>query len=110
MIDFTNYREHPERKKFLVYHFYREAQADYFEGLLKDHDIWYERANEEEEEKAIYFFGIRKDDKGKVERLNNLAIGKFRDRFIPYRWLRWITVLVSIVILGLAIAGFLLDR
>jgi hypothetical protein len=40
---FTNYQRHPSRKNYMVVHYKKLIEADYFEGLMKDKGYFYER-------------------------------------------------------------------
>ena len=110
MFDFTNYRDHPEQREYLVVLFYIEEQADFFESLLKQEGLFYERDREEEDDKTTYYFAVKRQDRKRVLYLNNVTIGKFRERFIPSFWLRWIVFIVSAVVVTLAIWGYVRDQ
>lgn len=104
-IDLTNYREHPTQKSYQVVHFSIEEQADFFENLLTESNITYERHNEEKLNRTIYYFAVRNSDMTVVKNLNNIALGKFRSPFIPTSPLRWIVLTISFIVLALAIIG-----
>lgn len=105
-IDLTNYREHPTRKGFTVFFFYSEEQIEYFQALLSADNIWFE-AESEVDESGKYYVAIKKSDEKKVLYLNNLVIGKFRNKFIANPLLRYTVIVGSIVILALAFIGYL---
>ncbi|MEM9024066.1 MAG: hypothetical protein AAGB22_10010 [Bacteroidota bacterium] len=106
-----NYYDHPDQPKYMVYRFYGEEQAAYFEALLRDEGIWYERNIEtDEDDEPTYYYGVHKSDEKATQRLNSLTLAKFKTPFIGVAWLRWTILLVSLGLVTLAIAGYLLDR
>ena len=105
-IDLTNYREHPTHKNYTVFFYDSREQAAYFESLLTTNNIWFESDSEGGED-GKFFVAIKRHEESKVLRLNNIAIGKYRNKFIPNAFLRWFLILTSIVVLTLAIVGFL---
>lgn len=106
MFDFTNYRDHPGDSKYFVIHYAIAEQADFYESLLKSKNLFYERYNKQEEGRSVYYFAIKKSEEQVALHLNNIAIGKFRSRFIPDKGLRWIVFIISFVVLSVAIIGF----
>lgn len=105
-IDLTNYREHPTHKNYTVFFYDSREQAAYFESLLQANNIWFE-SDAEGGEDGKYFVAVKKLDENKVLKLNNLAIGKYRNKFIPNAFLRWFVIVISIAVLGLAVIGYL---
>lgn len=107
-IDFTNFQDHPTNRSYMVFKFHRKEQADYFEGLLHEAAIHYERHDDNENpEKIRYLFAAPKKHEDQLRYLNNLAIGKFRNKFIPDRGFRIFVFIISALVLGLAIIGYL---
>lgn len=109
MLDFnlTNYRDHPKNPSYLVYHYTDERQADYFQELLEKEGIQFERFRETEDGRDLVYFALRKQLEKKVRKLNFLAIGRYREPFIPNTGFRWMVLIISFGILGLAIVGWL---
>lgn len=107
-LDFSNISDHPSNEHYNVYRFYIREQADYFESLVKAEDVPYERHDDEEEAKHVYYFGIAKRLERRVLTINNLAIGKYREPFIQNQLGAWILVAVVVIILAVAVTGYLL--
>lgn len=105
--DFTNWRNHPTRKKYIVFFYRTEAESAFFETLLIEHKIWFEKDTNEESEKARFLFGVKRDDLKTVKHLNNLAIGRYRKPFMPNKGLKYFVMIISFIVLTLAIIGFL---
>ncbi len=121
-LDFSNVKDHPTNDQYNVYRFYNPEQADFFEELLQKHKVQYERDNhlvdvatkaaeqeleEEKQQKDVYYFGIPKRLEKQVQKLNNLAIGKYRDPFIPNKGSALIFMLLILAILVFALVGYL---
>ena len=104
----VNIKDHPTNSKKRVFFFKEKVQADYFEDLLKSNDFFYEKQIDVEGDQTIYF-GVRSNDFEKVKKLNYLTIGNFRKPFIPDKGFRYLLILISLIILGLAISGAILS-
>jgi len=59
-LNLTNYRQHPEDDRYLVFTVKNKEQSVFFEDQLKQHQIYYEKF--EDEDKHISFFGIKNKD------------------------------------------------
>ncbi|MAX81012.1 MAG: hypothetical protein CL843_12670 [Crocinitomicaceae bacterium] len=108
--DFTNWRVHPTQKKYLVFFYKTEQEGAYFEQLLIEHKVWFEKDNDVESERAKVLFAINKDDLHRVKALNHLALGRYRKKFIPNSLFRYLLIIVSLGVLALAIAGYFLKK
>ena len=109
-LDFSNISDHPTQPTYNVYRFYIEEQADLFESLLQKASIDYERDNDSEGERTIYYFAIQKRSERQVLKLNNYAIGKFREPFFANRKGGIVLVVVVAAIIALAIVGGVLAQ
>ncbi len=108
--DFTNFRDHPADPTYVVFMFRRFEQANFFEGLLKENELEYERFDETDALRGTrYLFATRRKDMKTLRGLNNLAIGKYRNKFIPDRWFRLFVIIIGLTALILAIAGYLVN-
>lgn len=111
LLDFTNYRDHPTHKDFLVFHYKRADQAGFFENLLIEHKVEYERFDDlDKAGEKIYYFGIRRSFFKEVEKLNNITIGQYRDKFIPQAAVRWVVVVVGLAAMAIAVLGYIKSR
>jgi len=109
ILNITNYREHPTRNGYTVFHFFDNRQAEDFKQLLDEHHIWYETDTDRKNDKTIYFFGVRNSDLKTVVKLNYLVIGKYRKPFIPNKTFRWLVILFGILSVIFALAGYWLS-
>lgn len=106
MINITNYDDHPTRRGYKVFKFFEEERSDYFESLLNEREIWYEKHIEEEEDRNIYFYAVRNDSFDVVSKLNFAVNGKFRKSFIPNAYFRWTVIILSIIVMTIALIGY----
>lgn len=105
----VNIKDHPTNQKKRVFFFKENEQADYFESLLKEQDLFFEKQIDVEGDQTIYF-GVRSSDFERVKKLNYLTIGYFRKPFIPDRTFRILLIVISFLVLALAIAGAILSN
>ena len=105
----TNHQNHPTRKHYKVFFFYIEEQANYFEDLLKEKNIWFERDSEVNKGKLMYLFGIKMTNLREVDQLNYLAIGRFRKPIFENKYLRYGVVIFGAVIILMGVIGYFLS-
>lgn len=103
-LDFTNFRDHPTQENAIVFHYYEKERFDYFVNLLVKEGIWHE-TDVDRSQKVIYYVGTKRVDFKRTEYLNNLTIGKHRNKFIADRNLRILVFIISAAVLTLAILG-----
>ncbi len=106
MIDFTNYRVHSTNKDFMVFHFDHKDQSLFFEELLKQNNIFFEKHIENEKNFLVYF-GVRKFDFQKANEMNNESNGKFRKPFISDKYLRYTVLTLFLIMIALAFTGMI---
>jgi hypothetical protein len=107
--NFTNKHKHPTQDNIVVYRYFDRKQAETFTELLVDAGIDFEAQVDEDDERKPTYFGVRRVLESQTDRLNYLAIGKHRDKFIAAAPMRWITITIAVVVLLLAILGAVLD-
>ncbi len=106
---FVNIKEHPSNRNKKVFYFKEEKQANYFQELLEEKQLKYERQVDSEGDQTIYF-GVLAGDFKQAKKMNYLTHGKFRKPFIPDPLFRYFLIIVTLFVLGLAILGaFLAD-
>ncbi|MFP5470332.1 MAG: hypothetical protein ACLGGV_01950 [Bacteroidia bacterium] len=110
MLRVANYKDHPTNPYYKVFFFYKKEQADYFASLLKENNVWAEQDEAERAGEPMYLFGIKKKDLELVHKLNNIAIGKFRQKLIPNKYGRIFIVVFGIVVIALSIIGYFKGR
>lgn len=106
-LDFTNWRQHPTQKRYFVFFFSSLPQGNYFEQLLVEHKVWFEKHLDDEDDKRPIWFAVERGDMETVKQLNHLAIGKYRSRFIPSKAMRIVVFVVSAITIALMIMGII---
>lgn len=101
---FVNINDHPTNPKKKVFYFRELSHANYFEVMLIESKIEFEKQIDEAGDGRIYF-GVKKSDFKQAQRLNYLTIGHFRKPFIADWFFRWLLISVSILVLALAFIG-----
>lgn len=109
MLSLINFQDHPTNRNKKVFYFHKKEQADYFETLLNEKTIEYEKQTDTEGDQRIYY-GIHIGDFELVKTLNYLTIGKFRKPFIPDLFFRYFLIIISIIVVGLGIIGALISE
>lgn len=107
MIRLQNYYEHPSQRSFMVYEFAKEEAGIYFEQMLINANIPYEKGTEERRGINYHLFGVHKKHKISVEKINTDTLIKHKTSFLPDRGLQWFTFAFTLAILALAIIGYL---
>jgi hypothetical protein len=109
-LNITNQQPHPDRKGYEIYYFRTPEQANHFEELLKEKDLFYERGEQGQSSSTVYLFGVKTKDIEKIDPLNYLALGRFRKPMIPDKKARWVVVLIGLGLLLFALIGFFLSN
>lgn len=107
MINITNYNEHPKRKAYTIFHFFKKERADYFEEQLNTQNIWFESDIDETPDKTTYFFGVKNSNLNEVQKINYLVNAKFRKPSVSSKPLRIIIYIISLILITLGILGYL---
>ena len=105
----TNYYEHPSNSNYVVFHYLRKEQSDAFKELLEKEKIPFEM-HTETEGKTVYLFAVKKINEKRAIRLNFLALGKHREKFIGDPVLRWVVLGIFFFAIALALAGLFLNK
>lgn len=105
--DFTNWRDHPTDNRYVVFFFKTKEESLFFKNLLEQNNLWFEWNIDEDEPTYKYYFALNKIDSKEAITLNHLTIGNFRSPFIANNALRYSMILGMVLILGIAIIGYL---
>ena len=118
----VNYKDHPADNRYKVFNFNTIEEANYFEELLTEQNLWFEKdeehldslstinfsLNPEKDRSGImYLYAVNQKDFDKVQRLNFLVNAKFRDFIIKKPILRYSLVFFFIGIVVFALYGYL---
>jgi len=105
---FTNFQDHPTNDQYKIFKYRIAEQADYFQSLLEEKKIFFER-DDEPSDNYSHYFAIKKVDSRRVYKLNHLALGRYRKPFVKERWARWAILLVGAAIVATAIIAGILN-
>lgn len=106
----TNYNEHPQDNRYMVYDYVNLEHADYFQSLLEARKVEFERFLDDESEQPRILFGVHKRFKKDANQSNFLTHAEFRNPMIKSRWWAWILLLVTFAIISLAVIGYFKSR
>ena len=106
LLQVTNHRDHPTNKAYKVFFFRSIEQANYFESLLQNENIKFEKDSEDTEKGELFLFGIRKSDLKIVSKLNLLTIGKYRKPIFPHPIIKYIVILFILIVTILIIISY----
>jgi len=109
MLTLINFQDHPTNRNKSVFFFSDPIHANYFEVMLVESKIDFEKQIDSEGDQKIYY-GIKKSDFSEVKKLNYLTLGHFRKPFIADKFFRYLLIIISILILGLAITGAIVSN
>lgn len=102
---YKNFETHERQRSYQVFYFYARDPADYFESLLIEHDIPYERGQGKDLVKR-HLIGVHRDHQAKAEELNDLTGNFFRKPFLGTIKLRNVVLIFTLVIIILALIGY----
>lgn len=102
----VNYVQHPTNPKYIVFRFAHEERAQTFEKALIEHDIWFEKDQQEGRTRMFYLFAIQRKNYTKVQKINFEVEGKHRSFLIKNNIFRYIFMLLTIGVIVLAFVGY----
>jgi len=105
LLKLKNYKDHPTVQGVKVFFFRNQEQGNYFETLLIEHKIFYEKDVDQEE--GMTFFGIKRNDFERTEKLNYLSFARYRKAFIPNKFFRYFLLIAMLGLIAFALVGYL---
>ena len=106
VLKLTNHKDHPTNKAYKVFFFYKKEQSEYFKEMLDKNNIFYEFGIDENNQRKVFLFGIRKSDNAQVLEINYTTLGKFRDPFIRQKWAQYTVILLGIIIIIFSVFSY----
>jgi hypothetical protein len=117
----VNYRDHPTNRKYKVFSFYTEHEAESFKAELNHRNIWFEYDTEQirnrypnlpgaVEFETVHLFGVKDIHFKKAQRANYMVSAKHRKPIIKYRILRYALLAVFFGTLTLGIVGYVKNQ
>ena len=108
LLKLKNYSDHPTVPGVKVFFFRDHEQGNYFETLLIENKIGFEKDVDREED--MIFFGIKRNDFDKTLNLNYLSYSKHREPFIPNPIFRYSLIAFIMLVLVFAMIGYSLSK
>lgn len=105
-LGFVNYVQHPENKNYVVFRFADAERAESFEIELKEHNIWFEKGEEDKRGKMYTLYGLKNKDFKAAEKFNYRVEGKHKKPIIAFAPLRWIILGLSLIAMTLTLVGY----
>jgi|SRR5690606_11856794 len=102
---YRNFESHERQRSYTVFYFYARDPADYFESLLIENNIPYERGQGKDLVKR-HLIGVHRDYQAKAEELNDQTGNFFRKPFLGTIKLRNVVLLFTLVVIILALIGY----
>lgn len=106
----VNYVQHPQNPNYIVYRFSDPKRAASFEDELISAKIWFEKGEEERRNGLVILYGIHKNDYKKTTRINYLVEAQHKKPLIPWRGLRYASVIVMLGLITLALIGYIKNQ
>ncbi|MGV6861612.1 MAG: hypothetical protein ACWA41_07555 [Putridiphycobacter sp.] len=119
----VNYKDHPTDNRFKIFNFNSLDEANYFETLILDKRIKFEKDTEEVENKStinlvpsngemmtMYLFAVDQRDFEKAQQANFLVSAKFRKPTINNKFIKWTLLLVFLGSLIFALIGYFISN
>ena len=91
----------------MVYEFFRKTHADFFQKLLEERHVEFERFLDTESEQQRILFGIEKRYLKESNKSNYLTHAEFRNPFIRNKFLGIVMVIITLAVIAFAIFGYL---
>jgi len=104
---YKNFEDHHIQRNFSVFYFYAKDNADYFESLLIEHEVPYERGIAKDMLRR-HLIGIHKSHQEIAERLNNETGNMYRKPFLSDDVMRNFILILTLIVVFLALAGYFL--
>ncbi len=108
-IHYTNYETHHKQRSFLVFYFYAKEPADHYEKLLTENNIPFERGGSQDLIRR-HLFGIHSQYETEVKRLNDETNSLFRKPFLSDKPMRNVVLIITLLVIALALAGWFLKK
>jgi hypothetical protein len=110
LMSWVNHQPHPTRPGYMVYHYKDAEHARYFQELMEERALFYERFDENRDGEEVYWFGVRDQDQDAVEIINYTVKGKFRKPLIRDKGARYVILGLGLIMVLLAIVGAIMSN
>jgi hypothetical protein len=104
-IHYRNFESHQKQRNYTVFYFYAKDHADYFESLLLENEIPFERGQGQDMVRR-HLIGVHRTYQERAEELNNEVGNYYRKPFLGTNRLRNFVLLFTLVVIIVALVGY----
>lgn len=108
-ITYANFEPHHKQRNFTVFYFYAKDHADYFEALLLENEIPFERGAGQDMVRR-HLIGVHRSYQERAEKLNNEVGNYYRKPFLGTNAMRNFVLVFTLVVIAFALIGYFLSR
>lgn len=106
-VKYGNFEPHERQRNFTVFFYYNKDHADYFEALLLEHAIPFERGQGKDLIKR-HLFGVHQKYIEKAKELNDEVGNYYRKPFLGDKGFRNFVLIFTLTAIILALVGYFL--
>jgi len=104
-IQYKNFESHQKQRNYTVFYFYAKDHADYFESLLLENEIPFERGQGQDMVRR-HLIGVHRSYQERAEELNNEVGNYYRKPFLGTNRFRNFVLLFTVVVIIVALVGY----
>ncbi|HKK39786.1 MAG TPA: hypothetical protein VJ949_10240 [Cryomorphaceae bacterium] len=108
-IKYANFETHHKQRSFIVFYFYAKDHADYFEALLIENEIPFERGSGQDMVRR-HLVGVHRSYQEKAESLNDEVGNYYRKPFLGTNRFRNFVLIFTLVAIAFALIGYFLRQ
>jgi hypothetical protein len=106
-LKYANFEPHHKQRNFTVFYFYAKDHADYFEALLLENEIPFERGSGQDMVRR-HLIGVHRSYQEKAEKLNDEVGNYYRKPFLGTKGFRNFVLMFTLVAIAIALIGYFL--
>lgn len=106
-IKYANFESHHRQRNYTVFYFYAKDHADYFEALLLENEIPFERGSGQDMVRR-HLIGVHRTYQDRAEMLNDEVGNYYRKPFLGTNRMRNFVLIFTLVAIVFAVIGYLL--
>jgi hypothetical protein len=105
-IKYANFEPHAKQRNYTVFYFYAKDHADYFEALLLENKIPFERGSGQDMVRR-HLIGIHRSYQERAEELNNEVGNYYRKPFLGSQRRRNFVLFFTLMVILVALLGYI---
>ncbi len=106
-VKYANFEPHHKQRSFTVFYFYAKDHADYFEALLLENEIPFERGSGQDMVRR-HLIGVHRSYQEKAEMLNDEVGNYYRKPFLGTKGFRNFVLIFTLMAITFALIGYFL--